>query len=161
MFVKPDVAIVLKNYHYYKRIKSLLRPGVEPQQLRLDNLLMCSTQLYKNIKMCKKCHKHFLLTGAISYGICQLLFKSLYVINFKTINGLNLTVGLVKTSVHLIDMTFVFIQRLSIKTVHETNAYCHLNQMQSRHLSFLFFFFVVQLQIVTKTIAHNSKSING
>lgn len=30
MFVKPDVAIVLKNYHYYKRIKSLLRPGVEP-----------------------------------------------------------------------------------------------------------------------------------
>lgn len=55
------------------------------------------------------------------------------------INGLSLTVSFVETSVHLIDMAFVFIQRLSIKAVHETNAYCHLNNVQSIHLFYCFF----------------------
>lgn len=55
------------------------------------------------------------------------------------INGLSLTVSFVETSVHLIDMAFVFIQRLSIKAVHETNAYCHLNNVQSIHLFIAFF----------------------
>lgn len=57
------------------------------------------------------------------------------------INGLSLTVSFVETSVHLIDMACVFIQRLSIKAVHETNAYCHLNNVQSIHLFLLLFSF--------------------